>query len=283
MECYCSGTERLWCGDWNHLVCRRSKCEVDHPSQSTVVNPGKKQKWCSLLCPWSQVQQDTSGQDNFRILGCLWTIHHRCTCKWDWTEMLNVSFPLRAKTVWNPLRMNTAIVRGLSQISFFISLLNYEGFLWAFAMVVVCQQGTLNLMHTLISPCFGLAHALNVETIFPKIAVIFLTIDFTYCNFIKLLWYNMSQSVYSMKVCVSMASNKIYRNYIKHPSTKLTVRIKLLYGDKVIRRRWFISKYDTGKYEDFGNSFLILRDLLLHYWRFSYTKIVGNTAMQCMT
>ena len=107
MEYYYSGTESLWCGNWNHLVCRRSKCEVDHPSQSTVVNLGKKQKWCSLLCPLSQVQQDTSGPDNFRILGCLWTIHHRCTCKWDWTEMLNVSFPLRAKTVWNPLRMNT--------------------------------------------------------------------------------------------------------------------------------------------------------------------------------
>ena len=83
------------------------KCEIDHPSQSTVVNLGKKQTWCSLWCPWSQVQQDTSGPDNFRILGCLWTIHHRCTCKWDWTEILNVSFPLRATTVWNLLRMNT--------------------------------------------------------------------------------------------------------------------------------------------------------------------------------
>ena len=28
--------------------------------QSTVVNLVKKQKWCSLWCPWSQVQQDTS-------------------------------------------------------------------------------------------------------------------------------------------------------------------------------------------------------------------------------
>ena len=77
-------------------VCRRWKCEVDHPSQSTEVNLGKKQKWCSLWCPWSEVQQDTSGPDNFRILGCLWTIHHRCTCKWDWTEMRTVSFPLIA-------------------------------------------------------------------------------------------------------------------------------------------------------------------------------------------
>ena len=107
MKYYYSGTESLWCGNWNHLACRRWKCEVDHPSQSTEVNLGKKQKWCSLWCPWSQVQQDTSGPDNFRILGCLWTIHHRCTCKWDWTEMLNVSFPKRAKIVWNPLRMNT--------------------------------------------------------------------------------------------------------------------------------------------------------------------------------
>ena len=71
-----------------------------------LVHLGMKQKWCSLWCPWSQVQQDTSDPDNFRILGRLWTIHHRCTCKWDWTEMLTVSFPLTANTVWNPLRMN---------------------------------------------------------------------------------------------------------------------------------------------------------------------------------
>ena len=98
MEYYYSGTESLWCWNWNHLACRRWKCEVDHPCQSTEVNLGKKQKWCSLWCPWSQVQQDISGPDNFRILDCLWTIHHRCTCKWDWTEILTVSFPLRAKT-----------------------------------------------------------------------------------------------------------------------------------------------------------------------------------------
>ena len=58
MEYYYSGTESLWCGNWNHLACRRWKCEVDHPSQSTEVNLGKKQKSCSLWCPWSQVQQD---------------------------------------------------------------------------------------------------------------------------------------------------------------------------------------------------------------------------------
>ena len=49
----------------------------------------------------------TFGPDNFQILDCLWTLHHRCTCKWDWTEMLAISFPLRAKTAWIPLRMNT--------------------------------------------------------------------------------------------------------------------------------------------------------------------------------
>ena len=27
--------------------------KVDHPSQSTVVNLGKKQKWCSLWCPYT--------------------------------------------------------------------------------------------------------------------------------------------------------------------------------------------------------------------------------------
>ena len=103
----------LFCGRRRVAVARyRMICLVlDHPFQSTEVNLGKKQKWCSLWCPWSQVQQDTSGPDNFRILGCLWTIHHRCTCKWFGTEMLTVSFPLRAKTVCNLLRMNTGRCR----------------------------------------------------------------------------------------------------------------------------------------------------------------------------
>ena len=48
MEYYYSGRESLWCGNWNHLVCRKRKFEVDHPSQSTVVNPDKRRKWCSL-------------------------------------------------------------------------------------------------------------------------------------------------------------------------------------------------------------------------------------------
>ena len=64
--------------------------EVHHPSQSTVVNLGKRQKWCSLWCPSSQVQQDTSGPDYFRVLGYLWTIHHRCTYKREWTDMLTL-------------------------------------------------------------------------------------------------------------------------------------------------------------------------------------------------
>ena len=62
------------CGNKNHLFCRKRKCEVDHPSQLTEVNIGKKQQWCFL---WSlpQVQLDTTCQDNFRIMGCLMTIH----------------------------------------------------------------------------------------------------------------------------------------------------------------------------------------------------------------
>ena len=75
------------------------KCEVDRPSRSTEVNPGRKQKRCSLSCLWSQVQRDTSGPDNSQTLGCLWTKHHRCTCMWNWTETPTVSSRLRAKTV----------------------------------------------------------------------------------------------------------------------------------------------------------------------------------------
>ena len=119
MEYYYLGTESWWCGNWNHLVCRRSKCEVDHPSQSTVVNLGRKQKWCSLWCPWSQVQQDTSGPDNFRIMGCLWTIHHRCTCKWDWTEMNRQPWTNTkwAITIWNKCSAKSGHIKSCEQVT----------------------------------------------------------------------------------------------------------------------------------------------------------------------
>ena len=98
MEYYYSGTESLWSGTWIHLVCRTWNCEIDNPSQSTVVNLDKKDQRCFLLCPWSQVQLDTSGPKIFHILGCLWTMHHRDA---------NCFFPLRAKTEWIPLLINT--------------------------------------------------------------------------------------------------------------------------------------------------------------------------------
>ena len=81
------------------------------PSRSTEVNPGKKQKCCSLSCLWSRVQRDTSGPGNSQTLGCLWTKHHRCTCMWNWTETPTVSSRLRAKTVWILLHMSKEIYR----------------------------------------------------------------------------------------------------------------------------------------------------------------------------
>ena len=57
------------------------------------------------------LQRDTSDQDNSQNLGYWFTIRHRCTCMWSWTEMLIFSFQLRAKTVWTPLRMSTEICR----------------------------------------------------------------------------------------------------------------------------------------------------------------------------
>ena len=45
--------ESLWCGNRNHLVCRRWKCEVDHPSRSTVEKIGKKPKWCFFESWWN--------------------------------------------------------------------------------------------------------------------------------------------------------------------------------------------------------------------------------------
>ena len=77
----------------NNLISCSWNCEVDHPSLSTVVNLGEKQMLCSLRCLWSQVQKDTSGRDYFRILGCLWTVHHQCTCKWD----AKCFFPVESK------------------------------------------------------------------------------------------------------------------------------------------------------------------------------------------
>ena len=37
MEYYYSRMESLWCGYWNHLICRKWKCEVDYPFKSTVI------------------------------------------------------------------------------------------------------------------------------------------------------------------------------------------------------------------------------------------------------
>ena len=67
---------------WNITTQEWKVCdvEIDFSSQSTVVNLGIKRKRSSMHSPWSQVQQNTCGSDNLQILGCLWTIHHRCTC-----------------------------------------------------------------------------------------------------------------------------------------------------------------------------------------------------------
>ena len=57
----------------SYNLCLKWKYEVDRPSRSTEVNPGKKQKWCSLSCLSSQGQRDTSGPGNSQTLGYLWT------------------------------------------------------------------------------------------------------------------------------------------------------------------------------------------------------------------
>ena len=67
------------------FVIKSWKYEVDRPSQSTKVNPGKKEKYCSLSCLWSQVQRGSSDQGNSQTLCCLWTKNHQCTFMWNWT------------------------------------------------------------------------------------------------------------------------------------------------------------------------------------------------------
>ena len=95
--CY-SGTESLWYGSWNRHVCRKGKFAADRHSQSTGVNPSRKQRCCSPSCLLSQAQRDTSDPDNSQNLGYWLTIRHRCICMWSWTEMLIFSFQLKAKT-----------------------------------------------------------------------------------------------------------------------------------------------------------------------------------------
>ena len=49
--------------------------------------------------------------DNSQIMDYWFTIRHRCSFIWSWTEMLTVSFQPRAKTVWIPLRSSTEMCR----------------------------------------------------------------------------------------------------------------------------------------------------------------------------
>ena len=81
LEYFYRGTENLWSGNWNRHVCHKSKSDVERPSRSTEVNPGKKQKCCSLSCFLSQVQRDRSAPGISQTLGYLWTKHHQYTCE----------------------------------------------------------------------------------------------------------------------------------------------------------------------------------------------------------
>ena len=70
-----------------------------------------KEICCSPSCLWSQAQRGTSDPDNYQNMGYWLTIHHWCIYMWSWTEMLILSFQLRAKTVWIPLRTSIEICR----------------------------------------------------------------------------------------------------------------------------------------------------------------------------
>ena len=62
-----------------------------------------------MWCHWSQIQQDISGPDTFRSMGCLWTIPI-IDVPVNEIEPICVTFlsrfPFRAKTVRIPLRIN---------------------------------------------------------------------------------------------------------------------------------------------------------------------------------
>ena len=80
--CY-SGKVSLSYGRWNRHVCHKGKCAADRPAQSTRIDPSMKQSCCSQSCLLSQVQRDTSDQDNSENLDYYLTIRHRCIDMWS--------------------------------------------------------------------------------------------------------------------------------------------------------------------------------------------------------
>ena len=58
-------------GNWNLHVCHEWKYEDDRPSRSTEVNPGKKQKWCSLSCLWFKF----NGIHLAKVILKLWVVY----------------------------------------------------------------------------------------------------------------------------------------------------------------------------------------------------------------
>ena len=46
--CY-SGTDNLWCGNWNRHVCHKWNREVDRPSRSTEVNQFNNTSWVVIV------------------------------------------------------------------------------------------------------------------------------------------------------------------------------------------------------------------------------------------
>ena len=69
-------TKRKMCGhgNWNRHIDGKGECDADRPSQSTGVNPSRKQKHCPSSCPSSQAQRGTYHPDNYQNLEYLWTI-----------------------------------------------------------------------------------------------------------------------------------------------------------------------------------------------------------------
>ena len=108
--CY-SEKESLCYGSWTRQYCRKWKCTAECPSWSTGANPSRKQRCCYPSYLLSQAQWGTSDQENIQNLDYRLTIRHRCIDMWSWTEILDVFYQPRAKTVLILLRINTGICR----------------------------------------------------------------------------------------------------------------------------------------------------------------------------
>ena len=147
MEYYYSGTESLWCGNWNHLACRRWKCEVDHPSQvTTQTTPQKSLIKQQLRTDLGRSVEVTTATQLVWYQGAHWCPPWQCISPFieniHFVEYYYACFIYQTFHQFHDLDTDFDFHRITS------------GFHGTFATGVACQQGTLTLPDTWFRPPF---------------------------------------------------------------------------------------------------------------------------------